>query len=185
VLVVTFKPAVEDAWQTDLESHVDFDGWLYMSKSSGSDPRQVSSKKPLVYFGSFQDLLGRDDAGNIKSNNEWLANNPPSLLDKLTGKAAEVEQKTRNAIAKEQERIKKLQSEISELEKGSKIDIPKISSADKNKGTASPTDPMQDLIDCITQPDAFAYTPPSAQPKMVAAYGVHKHKMVKARGDMA
>ncbi|HZL34507.1 MAG TPA: GIY-YIG nuclease family protein [Tepidisphaeraceae bacterium] len=27
VLVVTFKPAVEDAWQTDLESHVDFDGW--------------------------------------------------------------------------------------------------------------------------------------------------------------
>lgn len=26
VLVVTFKPAVEDAWQTDLESHVHFDG---------------------------------------------------------------------------------------------------------------------------------------------------------------
>ena len=26
VLVVTFKPAVEDAWQTDLESHVAFDG---------------------------------------------------------------------------------------------------------------------------------------------------------------
>jgi hypothetical protein len=72
VLVVTFKPAVEDAWQTDLESHVEFDGWQYMSKSSGSDPTQVSSKKPLVYFGSFQDLLGRDNAGNIKSNNEWL-----------------------------------------------------------------------------------------------------------------
>ena len=30
VLVVTFKPAVEDAWQTDLESHVDFDGWQYL-----------------------------------------------------------------------------------------------------------------------------------------------------------
>jgi hypothetical protein len=72
VLVVTFKPAVEDAWQTDLELHVDFDGWQYLSKSSGSDPTQVSAKKPLVYFGSFQDLLGRDDAGNIKSNNEWL-----------------------------------------------------------------------------------------------------------------
>jgi len=26
-LVVTFKPAVEDAWQTDLESHADFSGW--------------------------------------------------------------------------------------------------------------------------------------------------------------
>jgi len=72
VLVVTFKPAVEDAWQTDLESHADFDGWQYLSRSSGSDPTSVSSKKPLVYFGSFQDLLGRDDAGNIKAKNEWL-----------------------------------------------------------------------------------------------------------------
>lgn len=72
VLVVTFKPAVEDAWQTDLESHVDFDGWQYMSRNSNSDPTKVSARKPLVYFGSFQDLLGRDDAGNIKAKNEWL-----------------------------------------------------------------------------------------------------------------
>ncbi len=72
VLVVTFKPAVEDAWQTDLESHVDFDGWQYMSRNSNSDPTKVSAGKPLVYFGSFQDLLGRDDAGNIKAKNEWL-----------------------------------------------------------------------------------------------------------------
>lgn len=72
VLVVTFKPAVEDAWQTDLESHIDFAGWQYLSKTSGSDPTQISSKRPLVYFGSFQDLLGRDKAGNIKPRNEWL-----------------------------------------------------------------------------------------------------------------
>jgi predicted house-cleaning noncanonical NTP pyrophosphatase (MazG superfamily) len=72
VLVVTFKPAVEDAWQTDLETHVDFDGWQYLSKSSGRDPTQISPRKPLVYFGSFQDLLGRDTAGNIKPRNEWL-----------------------------------------------------------------------------------------------------------------
>jgi hypothetical protein len=72
VLVVTFKPAVEDAWQTDLESHVDFEGWQYLSRHSGGDPTKVSASKPLVYFGSFQDLLGRDDAGNIKSKNEWL-----------------------------------------------------------------------------------------------------------------
>jgi len=72
VLVVTFKPAVEDAWKTDLESHVDFEGWQYLSRSSGGDPTQVSPKTPLVYFGSFQDLLGHDAVGNIKSNNEWL-----------------------------------------------------------------------------------------------------------------
>jgi hypothetical protein len=72
VLVVTFKPAVEDAWQTDLETHADFDGWQYLSKTSGSDPTLIDSTKPVVYFGSFQDLLGRDAAGNIKPKNEWL-----------------------------------------------------------------------------------------------------------------
>jgi len=72
VLVVTFKPAVEDAWQTDLETHIEFDGWQYLSRQSGSDPTKVSKSKPLVYFGSFQDLLGRDDSGNIKAKNEWL-----------------------------------------------------------------------------------------------------------------
>src|SRR4029077_17384131 len=72
VLVVTFKPAVEDAWQTDLESHVDFDGWQYLSRNSESDPTRINGKKPVVYFGSFQDLLGRDAAGNIKPKNEWL-----------------------------------------------------------------------------------------------------------------
>jgi hypothetical protein len=72
VLVVTFKPAVEDAWKTDIESHVDFDGWQYLSRSTGSDPTQIDAEKPVVYFGSFQDLLGRDATGNIKAKNEWL-----------------------------------------------------------------------------------------------------------------
>ena len=32
ILVVTFKPAVEDAWQADLENHVDFEDWQYLSR---------------------------------------------------------------------------------------------------------------------------------------------------------
>jgi hypothetical protein len=72
VLVVTFKPAVEDAWQSDLEAHVDFEGWQYLSRHSELDPTEVDRRKPVVYFGSFQDLLGRDDAGNIKPKNKWL-----------------------------------------------------------------------------------------------------------------
>ncbi|MHB8388935.1 MAG: DEAD/DEAH box helicase family protein [Acidobacteriaceae bacterium] len=72
VLVVTFKPAVEDAWQSDLESHMDFDGWQYLSRNSEKDPTKIDRKKPVVYFSSFQDLLGRDEAGNIKPKNEWL-----------------------------------------------------------------------------------------------------------------
>ena len=72
VLVVTFKPAVADAWQTDLESHVDFDGWQFTSRETGTDPSDADYEKPFVYFGSFQDLLGKDAAGNIKPRNEWL-----------------------------------------------------------------------------------------------------------------
>lgn len=72
VLVVTFKPAVEDAWQSDLEYHVDFDGWQYLSVKSEGDPTKIDRNKPVVYFGSFQDLLGRDAKGHIKAKNEWL-----------------------------------------------------------------------------------------------------------------
>jgi hypothetical protein len=72
VLVVTFKPAVEDAWQSDLESHADFDGWQYLSRNSDADPTSFSAKNPLVYFGSFQDLLGRDGRGKVKPQNQWL-----------------------------------------------------------------------------------------------------------------
>ena len=57
VLVVTFKPAVEDAWQTDLESHTDFDGWQYLSSATGGSPDGADKTRPLVYFGSFQ--IGR------------------------------------------------------------------------------------------------------------------------------
>lgn len=72
VLVVTFKPAVEDAWDTDLRTHVDFDGWQYLSRKTGGDPASVDPDQPLVFFGSFQDLLGRDAAGNFKAKHKWL-----------------------------------------------------------------------------------------------------------------
>jgi len=72
ILIVTFKPAVEDAWRTDLESHRDFEGWQYLSRSAGGDPSTIDAARTLVYFGSFQDLLGRNAAGNVKPRNEWV-----------------------------------------------------------------------------------------------------------------
>ena len=72
VLVVTFKPAVADAWQTDLESHVDFDGWRFFSRTTDDDPTESNHDGPYVYFGSFQDLLGTASGGGIKARNEWL-----------------------------------------------------------------------------------------------------------------
>lgn len=72
ILVATFKPAVEDAWQTDLQSHVDFSGWRYYSRNTDAIKIESEDDSPLVYFGSFQDLLGKGLDGNVKSKNEWL-----------------------------------------------------------------------------------------------------------------
>lgn len=71
VLVLTFKPAVEDSWRTDLLSHVDFDGWQYFSRNTEGDPTEADPARPFVYFGSFQDVLGKSD-GKIKARNEWI-----------------------------------------------------------------------------------------------------------------
>ena len=71
ILVLTFKPAVQNAWQEDLNSHVDFVNWQFISNNSlGFE--EIDSKKPFVCFGSFQDYLGKNSVGGIKAKNEWV-----------------------------------------------------------------------------------------------------------------
>ena len=73
VLVLTFKPAVESAWEEDLNTHLDFEGWQFISKKNGYNVEDLDFDKPVVCFGSFQDLLGvNKDTGGIKANNEWV-----------------------------------------------------------------------------------------------------------------
>ncbi|MCK6417899.1 MAG: GIY-YIG nuclease family protein [Alphaproteobacteria bacterium] len=71
ILVLTFKPAVQSAWEEDLQSHVDFKGWQFISRNSLSF-EDADQKKPIVCFGSFQDYLGKNAAGGIKAKNEWV-----------------------------------------------------------------------------------------------------------------
>ncbi len=71
LLVLTFKPAVQSAWEEDLKTHVDFEGWQFMSKG-GMTLGNVDFNEPLVCFGSFQDYLGRTREGAIKAKNEWV-----------------------------------------------------------------------------------------------------------------
>ena len=72
VLVLTFKPAVEAAWQEDLESHVDFEGWQFVSRD-GKSYEECDLSRPIVCFGSFQDFLGVNrETGGIKARNEWV-----------------------------------------------------------------------------------------------------------------
>jgi hypothetical protein len=73
LLVLTFKPAVESAWDEDLLMHVDFEGWQFVSNSAETmTVGQVDMSRPLVCFGSFQDFLGKNEVGGIKPKNEWV-----------------------------------------------------------------------------------------------------------------
>ena len=80
VLVLTFKPAVESAWADDLLHHVDFKDWQFISNKDAKDINfsidkefeAANKKKPIVVFGSFQDLLGRTESGGIKAKNEFI-----------------------------------------------------------------------------------------------------------------
>lgn len=71
VLVLTFKPAVQNAWEEDLNGHLDFQGWQFVSRN-GLTEAEIDPKKPVVCFGSFQDFLGKNSAGGIKAKNEWV-----------------------------------------------------------------------------------------------------------------
>lgn len=70
VLVLTFKPAVENSWKDDLKNHIDFEGWQFISKG-GLRYDNIDKDKPFVCFGSFQDFLGKNANGGIKKKNRW------------------------------------------------------------------------------------------------------------------
>lgn len=78
ILVLTFKPAVQQAWESDLNTHKDFEGWQFVSKKDKTTDQFMESVKhldlnrPIVCFGSFQDYLGKNEAGGIKAQNEWV-----------------------------------------------------------------------------------------------------------------
>ena len=80
VLILTFKPAVQTAWHEDLLTHMDFEGWQFITRSSVSGGlstdvqfQNADKSRPIVCFGSFQDFLGVNrETGGIKTNNEWV-----------------------------------------------------------------------------------------------------------------
>lgn len=74
ILVMTFKPAVENAWDEDLKDHVDFQNWQFVSASENTLwHKDIDEKKPFVCFGSFQDYLGKNKStGGVKTKNKWV-----------------------------------------------------------------------------------------------------------------
>jgi hypothetical protein len=70
ILVLTYKPAVQSAWEDDLKSHVDFVGWQFIGK--GQTFQDIDPDRPYVWFASFQDVLGSPKDGGIKERLEAM-----------------------------------------------------------------------------------------------------------------
>lgn len=72
VLIITFKVEVKESWRDELNGHVDFTGWQFIDIKQKGAVDTVDKSRPYVAFGSFQDLLGRNAVGGLKTKNEWI-----------------------------------------------------------------------------------------------------------------
>ena len=66
VLVLTFKPAVQSAWEEDLKRHVDFKGWQFISpgglcyEKADKNVDETNAEKKVEEFISFLPVLAYD-----------------------------------------------------------------------------------------------------------------------------
>ena len=62
-LILTYKPAVRGSWQNDLRTHIDFAHYEFVDHTGGKDLAEkcISENRGLVYFASFQDVLGKEE----------------------------------------------------------------------------------------------------------------------------
>lgn len=64
ILILTYKPAVQSAWENDLKEHVDFENWIFKNpndiRNLNLTEKDLNVEHPLVCFASFQDILGED-----------------------------------------------------------------------------------------------------------------------------
>lgn len=119
VLVMTYKPAVEDAWKTDLETHVDFKDYVFLrGESLPNIDTHLSAGRGVVAFVSYQDLLGKDsDGGDIKERHQQLFQTRWDIviIDEFHYGTSTV--KAKELLAEQVETEKGTQAELKELEK--------------------------------------------------------------------
>lgn len=75
VLILTAKPSVRSAWRSEVNSHVNFAGDIYIDTNTSAEDKlaALNSKTGMtVCFMSIQDLLGKDSKGNEKEKNRYV-----------------------------------------------------------------------------------------------------------------
>jgi superfamily II DNA or RNA helicase len=82
VLILTYKPAVGDSWETDLQDEVKFEDYEFLDAMnfSKSSPIVFPKNKSYVLFSSFQDILGKNLNGDIKDKWQKVIKNNFDLL---------------------------------------------------------------------------------------------------------
>ena len=65
ILILTYKPATAKQWREDLETHIDFEGWQFI-KGGEYEWGKLDEEKPIVWFASYQDILGNDQGKTVK-----------------------------------------------------------------------------------------------------------------------
>lgn len=72
ILVLTYKPGVEKEWRNDLYGHVDFESWQFIEGLSSWHDDEIDESRPVVWFASYQDILGTNHDGKIKERHRKM-----------------------------------------------------------------------------------------------------------------
>lgn len=72
ILVLTYKPGVEKEWKKDLYGHEDFDGWQFIEGLSTWNESEIDESRPVVWFASYQDVLGKNLNGEVKERHKKM-----------------------------------------------------------------------------------------------------------------
>jgi len=72
IMIYTDKPAVEDSWRNDIQSHIDFKDYDFISVDKKTNKFEKPTKDKYFCFVSGQNAKGTDSEGLVKEKNKWL-----------------------------------------------------------------------------------------------------------------
>ncbi len=72
ILILTYKPGVEKEWRNDLYGHVDFTDWQFIEGLSSWNDNDIDESRPVVWFASYQDVLGTNHDGKLKDRHRKM-----------------------------------------------------------------------------------------------------------------
>ena len=70
--MLTFKPAVQSAWEEDLKTHMDFKGWQFISPRWLDRMKKRTRRNRSSALVLFRIIWAKIKHGGIKTKNEWV-----------------------------------------------------------------------------------------------------------------